>query len=542
MPDDGRAEMALPLVSAVMTVTLTRRLGVDLAVAVLVLVLVAYGSAGSYTATFNLVGLSVFGGLAVVATLLRHRALPVAVVLAASLVALFPQTGPALAAVAYTTGVRAMAPRRRAVLLAAIAVVPVVVTPVGVWLLDTVLVAQLAWNVALTVVVCGVVPVLVGVLVRQREWLATAERGRAENLERAQSLAGAQARLLERARIATEVHDVLGHRLSLIALHAGGLELATAHGDPEAPEAARLIRSTARQALDELRGVLGLLRSEDISDWPESSEPAGSRTDVAELVAASNAAGVHVELTWDGDDLADADEAVRRAIHRVVREALTNVHKHARSAQVVVRVAHDPELVTVEVRNEATGWGAGEEVGSGLIGLHERVRLLGGAFRAETTDDGGFRVLAEIPLAGPGSPDPLPPAATPPAAASPAPASPVPAPAAAGGLIAVLLAVGLVVAVMLQSFLVSLTSPLVTGGGQPQATLGMSRQEFDRTIGNDPLARIVAEHREPVLPAGARCAYQIANMTESTVVIARYCFVNGRMTQTLTFPVAMAAD
>jgi signal transduction histidine kinase len=526
-----------------MTNTSIRRIGIDLAVAAMVLVLVAYASAGSYLSRFNPAGLAVFGGAAVAATLLRHRALPVAIVLAATLVAWFPQTGPALAVVAYTTGVRAMGPRRRAVLLAAIAVVPVGLVPIGVWLFDFVLVPNLVWTVALTVVVCGVVPALVGVLIRQREGLTTAERERVESLERAQSLAVAQARLRERARIASEVHDVLGHRLSLIALHAGGLELATAHGDPEAPEAARLIRTTARQALDELRGVLGLLRSEEASDRPAPTEQTGTRADLTALVAASEAAGVTVGLVWHGEDLADADESVRRAIHRVVREALTNVHKHAPSAPVEVRVARHEERVTVEVRNDATGASADADAGTGLVGLHERVRLLGGAFRAETTGDGGFLVRAEIPLtpvAGRESRVETPPLEPLPTAG---PARPTPGPAMSGGLLAVVLGVGLVAVVMLQSLLLSFTSILVAGGGdQPQATLGMSREAFDRTIGNDPLAQIAAERREPVRPVGARCAYRISGLTTTAVVITRHCFTDDEMTETLTFTVTTPAN
>jgi signal transduction histidine kinase len=527
-----------------MTVTWVRRLGIDLAVAAVVLFLVAYGSAGSYLTVFNAAGLAVFGGAAVVATVLRHRALPVAVVLAASLVAGFPQTGPALAVVAYTTGVRAMGARRRAVLLAATAVGPIVLIPVGGWLFDIALIRAQFWTVALTVVVCGVVPALVGTLIRQRQWLATSEQGRAENLERAQSLAVAQARLRERARIANEMHDVLGHRLSLIALHAGGLELATAHGDPEAPEAARLIRTTARQALDELRGVLGLLRSEDASEPTAPTEQTGTRADLTALVAASGAAGVDVDLVWDGDDLADADEAVRRAIHRVVREALTNVHKHAPAASVTVRVARGAERITVEIRNEATGPAAAGEEGTGLVGLHERVRLLGGAFRAETTDDGGFRVLAEIPLAGSaGLEDRVEAAPHPPAE----PARTAREPAPTGGLLAVVLGIGLVAAVMLQSFVLSFTTFALTDGGskipeEPPVTLGMSREAFDRTVGDDPFARIMADRHEPARPAGASCAYRVRNLTATTVVIARYCFVNERMIETLTFDLTVRAD
>ncbi|HEU4421615.1 MAG TPA: histidine kinase [Pilimelia sp.] len=445
-----------------MTVTATsrpmaRQVAVDIGLVAVVLLLIGFVPS-LYVNDLNLVGLAVFAGPAVVAVLLRHRALWVAVVLAAAAVAWMPQTGVALAVVAYTAGVHLADRRRMAWLLAAFVAVPAVMTPLGIALLELTLVGWQVLAVAVTVVVCGLLPALVGVLVRQRQWLATARRAEADSLEQAHRLAASEARLRERSRIAGEMHDVLGHRLSLIALHAGGLELAVADISGEAREAAHLIRTTARQALEELRTVLGVLRAGDLADWAEAlTGRDGARAGVDALVAESRAAGVRVELEWTGDSLADVGEAVRRAVHRVIREALTNVHTHAPTASVVVRITRTAEQVLVDVRNgphgptdpppRTTGGGGG------LIGLHERVRLLGGSFRAERTAENGFEVHASIPLAGESM-------------AEPARERPAPPPTqAAVGLsemwLALLAVAGLASVAALQSFILQLAITLV---------------------------------------------------------------------------------
>ncbi|MFG2819084.1 histidine kinase [Kitasatospora sp. NPDC048365] len=370
-------------------------------------------------------------GCAAVAVPARRRWPAVALVTAAAAVALEPLTGGALAAVAYTAGYRCSGLRRRAALLALVVVAPLAVTAAITAGEPTPVRAYEAMIVIVTGIVCGALPGLVGALAGQRERLVLALRERNAVLERAQRSAEEQARSRERARIAGEMHDLLGHRLSLVALHSGGLELAGRAADPEIHRTAVLVHSTVREAMGELRGVLGVLSAADpAAGAPEPlTAVTGTHADVAALVAESRAAGIAVDLRWGGDDLADAAPTARRAVHRVVRESLTNVHRHAAGAVVEVTVHRDRGQVRVDVRNgpdplgplvrrprpgqptSGSGQptsGSGQPTpgrgqstpgsGLGLAGLHERVRVLGGSLRAAPTGEGGFLVDACIPL------------------------------------------------------------------------------------------------------------------------------------------------
>jgi len=212
---------------------------------------------------------------------------------------------------------------------------------------------------------------------------------RNDYLEHARLLTASTARSGTRAHIASEMHDVLSHRLGQLAVHAGALELAAARQAPELREQVELIRKTSAVAMEELREILGVLGA------TESDEDAGTLADVERLVAASADAGVSVSLDWSGTDLADADARLRRAVHRVVREALTNVHKHAPSAQTRVAV-HVADRVRVEVVNGPSGEPRGAGTRRGLIGLEERVGLIGGSLHAGPFA-GGFRVAADLP-------------------------------------------------------------------------------------------------------------------------------------------------
>jgi signal transduction histidine kinase len=222
---------------------------------------------------------------------------------------------------------------------------------------------------------------------------------RAERAEAEQEARAEAARLAERARIAREMHDVLAHRISLIALHAGGLEI-TERPAPEATrETAGLIRETARSALEDLRDVLGVLASGDTS-VPLAPQPRFA--DIAELVERSAAAGVSVRLSpADGLELdAAVPEAMGRAAYRVVQEALTNIHKHAASAATTVRLSGTPGVgLEVRVENLAPRVVTTSlpGAGSGLAGLRERVEVAGGSFEAGPTLRGGFLVQARLP-------------------------------------------------------------------------------------------------------------------------------------------------
>ncbi len=236
-----------------------------------------------------------------------------------------------------------------------------------------------------------------GAYVGARRDLLASVQERAERAESEQALRADQARLAERARIAGEMHDVLAHRMSLVALHAGALEVNESADRATVQRSAELIRRTAREALEDLRDVLGVLR--DPSADP-SMTPQPTLADLPRLVESSRAAGVAVDFVDETADAASVPESVGRAAYRVVQEALTNVHKHARGAATCVRVGGSPgELLTVDVSN-VRPVGAGSLLpgtGYGLVGLRERVALAGGRVDAGPRDDGGWRVSATLP-------------------------------------------------------------------------------------------------------------------------------------------------
>ncbi|MFR9728879.1 sensor histidine kinase [Saccharopolyspora sp. MS10] len=250
-------------------------------------------------------------------------------------------------------------------------------------------------------VVLLLLPVLAGALLGMRQPLVRLLRERNDYLEQARHLTAEQARSAERASIAGEMHDMLGHRLSLLSLHAGALELSAAQEAPRVGERAAFLRTTAGEAMSELREILGVLRAGDPREVPD--EGGGGRADVERLVADSRAAGMSVALSWEepgsgGPDLDDADARSRHAVHRIVREGLTNAHKHAPGSAVEVRV-RGGERIAVRVRN---GPGSGPRrpapgLRSGLAGLEERTRMLGGELAGEAGSDGGFALTAELP-------------------------------------------------------------------------------------------------------------------------------------------------
>jgi signal transduction histidine kinase len=234
-----------------------------------------------------------------------------------------------------------------------------------------------------------------------RRDLVTSLRDRAAREEDERELRAEQARLAERARIAREMHDVLAHKVSLIALQAGGLEVNPGVGTEQVQQTAGLIRATAREALQDLRGVLGVLREQPAAAVDGSDlAPQPGLSQVAALVSASRLAGVQVTLT---NEVTDLPNTLGRTIFRVVQESLTNVHKHARGAatDIVISagVADGVPGVGVSVSNQRPV-AAGSLLpgsGAGLIGLRERVELVGGTLRAGPTSDGGWRVDAWLP-------------------------------------------------------------------------------------------------------------------------------------------------
>ncbi|MEV6413684.1 histidine kinase [Kribbella sp. NPDC051718] len=256
--------------------------------------------------------------------------------------------------------------------------------------------AVLTWLLILLLSLLVVVlPWLIGRYRAQQALLATAGWDRAERIEREHRMEITQERLRERSRIAEDMHDSVGHELSLIALRAAALEV-----DAELPErhrrAATELREAAATATERLGEIIGVLRDGEASVVP-------AQESVAELVDRAAASGLAVKLVQEGS--ADLPPMVDRAVHRVVQESLTNASKHAPGAEVSVTVSYGDDQVDIRVLNDAPSGLVNTDAvrgsgGRGLAGLRERVRLVGGVLRAEARSTGGFEVVARIPRVG----------------------------------------------------------------------------------------------------------------------------------------------
>jgi signal transduction histidine kinase len=241
--------------------------------------------------------------------------------------------------------------------------------------------------------------VLAGINLATRDALLVSLQEQARRAEAERLLRDDRARAAERTRIAREMHDVLAHKVSLIALYAGALEL-RATDDPKLRDGTVLIRTTAREALVDLREVLGVLRT-DVAPAPDAAT-GGQFPDLGALVGASRRAGHPVELH---DEAGDLPAATARVVYRIVQEGLTNAHKHAPGALTTVSVGRTGDgSVAVSVHN-----GAGATPmdlpgsGTGLVGLAERIRLVGGALHSGPVAGTGWQLSAVVPWLDPRS-------------------------------------------------------------------------------------------------------------------------------------------
>lgn len=244
---------------------------------------------------------------------------------------------------------------------------------------------------AAVLLVAGVFPWLVGRYRRQQQELADAGRRYSDALVREERGVAERVRLRERARIAQEMHDSLGHDLSLIALRAAALEVA-ADADPRHRAAAGELRASVAAATERLHEIIGLLREEGAGTRPADES-------VADLVDGAREAGMAVRLEASVD-AGELPALVGHAAHRVVREALTNAARYAPGATVDVRLDRVGDRVEVAVVNAPPPAGplpGPPSHGSGLVALAERVRLAGGSLDAGPRAEGGFAVRASLP-------------------------------------------------------------------------------------------------------------------------------------------------
>ncbi|MFE3603641.1 sensor histidine kinase [Streptomyces sp. NPDC059096] len=276
-------------------------------------------------------------------------------------------------------------------------------------------------------------PLLLGLYVGARRRLMESLRERADSLEQELSLLADRAeqraewaRTEERTRIAREMHDVVAHRVSLMVVHAAALQAVALKDPQKAVKNAALVGDMGRQALTELREMLGVLRAGEQVAARQADGVAGAASvvplasvglaaaaaaaaaaedgpgmgDIEALVGESRDTGMVVELMVQGESRSYARE-VEQTAYRVVQEALTNVLKHAAGAKVMVRLAHREAEVAMQVENGPSDGGAQDaglpSGGNGLVGMRERVTALGGVFVSGETDAGGFRVSAVLP-------------------------------------------------------------------------------------------------------------------------------------------------
>ncbi|MBC6457345.1 sensor histidine kinase [Actinomadura sp. HBU206391] len=276
------------------------------------------------------------------------------------------------------------------------------------------LVTTVAWTICLAagigfaphnliaVVIVVTAPVLVGINVRSRR-LAQDELVEQENRHRDE-----RAVLEERQRIARELHDVVAHHMSVIAIHAEAAPYKVTDPPQELAESFADIRSCALEGLTELRRILGVLRTEH--DPQTVPQPGLDRLD--EIVASARNGGVSVTASVRGEATA-LPQGVSLSAYRILQEALSNVMKHAPGASVDVDVAYGPGTLTLRVVNgpgpaqeDAPSPVAAAGGGHGLVGMRERVVMLGGDLVAGPTPGGGFAVTATLPWTGPGRPEP----------------------------------------------------------------------------------------------------------------------------------------
>ena len=252
---------------------------------------------------------------------------------------------------------------------------------------------------ALNLVVFGTAWILGDSVRVHRAYTLEVEK-RAERLERERADEARRAAAAERVRLARELHDVVAHHVSVIALQSQAAEVLLRAEPDRAAESVEAIGVTAREALSELRRLLGALREAD--DGAPALEPQPGLGDLDALAESVRHAGVTVELSVTGKRR-PLPSGVQLSAYRIVQEALTNVLKHARATTARVALRYEADALVISITDDGVASrtgppGDGSGQGQGLIGMRERVALFDGELRAGASVDGGFSVDARLPL------------------------------------------------------------------------------------------------------------------------------------------------
>jgi signal transduction histidine kinase len=250
---------------------------------------------------------------------------------------------------------------------------------------------------AVFLAIAGGTPFAAGTVMRAREREARELDRRTAQLERERQQEARAAVAEERTRIARELHDVVGHSVTVMTIQAGAARMLV-ENDPGAAKARLLaVEESGREALAEMRRMLEVLRD---GDAPEELDPQPGVDDLDQLVADTRAAGLDVELAVEGKPM-PLSPGAGLAAYRIVQEALTNVRKHAAGARTRVRLRYATGALEVAVENDAASQPSSEadgDGGHGVIGMRERVALYGGELEVGPSADGGFAVHARLPL------------------------------------------------------------------------------------------------------------------------------------------------
>jgi signal transduction histidine kinase len=233
-----------------------------------------------------------------------------------------------------------------------------------------------------------------GLALQQRGARAEAAELRVARLARDREEATRAAIADERARIARELHDVLGHSVSVMTIQASAVRRVLTPDQTKERDALLAVEQTGREALAEMRRLVGILR---LAEDAPGLEPQPGLGQVSKLVAQARELGLAVELRVEGEP-APLPPGVDLTAYRLVQEGLTNAHKHSNARHTEVRLRYEGDGIEVEVCDDGEGVAAAGQGGQGLVGMRERVSIYGGEFEAGPRAEGGFRLRARLPV------------------------------------------------------------------------------------------------------------------------------------------------